>query len=602
MPRSQAQKKKKAAKKKAIRKEARQIQAIEAGVKPARLKGGGAYSLSDAITKAKEVAFVASNYEPTSGFGKATQAAVEAGASSFGVPSSIARSLGNAASYLTKFFGAGRYGQGNPTHNSFASGTSGCCYASGFVTAPMATFAGANGPTVRLRHSEFVLDWQSSIAFTKYQLPLNPGNPLLMPWGSQIARLYEVFRWRGLVFEYRPTTASGITSATGAMGSVLMATDYDCYDSGYDDKRSMEASMFAVQATPFERALHPVECAKSMNVTAQQYVQPGLTVATDAPGDERLSVLGNFTIASVGNPANGTNVGELWVHYDLELSRPILEDNNTGFSQHLVLNINSANSTQSAISNSHPNTGMLVGVGTNYSRVGILRTDRVRAGTYLVNIMQRAVSGNTTGIAPLGNALIPSFTNCTFPLYSTDAFGTTNNANYIQSGLIGSSPYIASYACTDTIMVTMPDAASTFEVQLQPILAPGGVSYIDIFITQYNVLWNSRLEKRLNRSAAVDTKVTTVQTDVARVQGDLQEVKSQLARLLASSGSSSTPDSSLSAAAVSDSEDYVKEDVESSSRESRISRYKAFATSGNLTVPKGNVDLPTAAAVGLKKT
>jgi hypothetical protein len=58
--------------------------------------------------------------------------------------------------------------------------------------------------------------------------------------------------------------------------------------------------------------------------------------STDADGDERMSVLGNFTIATQGQQQDSVAIGELWVTYHVRLSRPILETVvSSAFCQHI---------------------------------------------------------------------------------------------------------------------------------------------------------------------------------------------------------------------------------------------------------------------------
>jgi len=153
---------------------------------------------------------------------------------------------------------------------------------------------------------------------------------------SQIARLFEEYEFLGLIFEYKKTSATAVGTTSSAMGTVTMATDYDSYDNNFVSKKAMDAAEYSSDAAPYESFIHPVECDPRRNVMGKLYVVDGLTRSFQAPGDERLSVMGVFNYATEGQQLGGTKIGEIWVSYHVRLSRPILETTVlTGFTQHL---------------------------------------------------------------------------------------------------------------------------------------------------------------------------------------------------------------------------------------------------------------------------
>lgn len=205
---------------------------------------------------------------------------------------------------------------------------------SGVPTNPAPNFASKIGSDIVISHREYVRDIKSSIDFKSTTFPLNPGCPDLFPWLSQIANLYEEYEFLGMVFEYRSLSATAVGTTSAGMGAIITATDYDVLDTSFLNKRAMEAAEFSVSGVPYSTFIHPIECDPQRNVLSKGYVVPNIRVATDAPGDPRLSVLGNFTLATVGQQTDTDSVGELWVSYHIRLSRPILENkNNPAFSQ-----------------------------------------------------------------------------------------------------------------------------------------------------------------------------------------------------------------------------------------------------------------------------
>jgi hypothetical protein len=197
---------------------------------------------------------------------------------------------------------------------------------SGMPTNPAPTFNSLKGGSdIIMSHREYVADVKSSIDFAITTYPLNPGNPILFPWFSQIAQLYEEYEFLGVLLEYRSLCATAVGTTQAGMGAVITATDYDVTDKNYTSKRAMEAAEFAVSGVPYSTFIHPIECDPRRNVVSQGYVVPGILTSSQAPGDPRLSVLGNFSIATTGMQTTTDTIGELWISYHVRLSRPILE-------------------------------------------------------------------------------------------------------------------------------------------------------------------------------------------------------------------------------------------------------------------------------------
>jgi hypothetical protein len=236
------------------------------------------------------------------------------------------REIGNAASKLAKIFGFGDYTVDQPraVNHKFN------LRSNSFAGASPPTFSNGKGEDIVMIRREYVKDITSSGLFKSQRFFLNPGNPELFPWLSQFARGYEEYQFLGMVFEFKSTCSSAISTG-GGMGTVIMATDYDCMDTNYVDKRTMEASEYSNSAAPYVSYLHPIECDTSRNVLGKMYVLPGvsdisqITTTSGLVQDPRFASLGQSYIAVEGNADTGTVIGELWVSYKIKLSRPILE-------------------------------------------------------------------------------------------------------------------------------------------------------------------------------------------------------------------------------------------------------------------------------------
>lgn len=202
--------------------------------------------------------------------------------------------------------------------------------------------ADATGRLV-VRHRECLGNVMSSGAFTtQFSGVINPVNPTMFPWLSSIANNYEQYKFNGLVFMFKSTSASALNSTNTALGTVLMTTQYDAANVLLTDKISMEAYEFTSSNKPSESAMHPIECKHSADVINGRYVReplaslnsipPPNTIAfptvvgassnSQAPGVAvNITDVGLFQLSTEGMQAD-TIIGELWVTYDIVLTKP----------------------------------------------------------------------------------------------------------------------------------------------------------------------------------------------------------------------------------------------------------------------------------------
>jgi hypothetical protein len=173
-----------------------------------------------------------------------------------------------------------------------------------------------NSAEVRLCHREFLRDILAQTAFTPLIIPIQITQLGLFPWLSRWAKAFDEVEFNGLIFNYK--TLSGAISSSQALGSVIMATQYNPYDANFADKQTMENYQYSSSTVPSVSCLHAVECDPAMRQ------QPILSVVQpEGAGDLRYTTLGKFTLAVVGCPAAavGQVLGELWVTYDITLRR-----------------------------------------------------------------------------------------------------------------------------------------------------------------------------------------------------------------------------------------------------------------------------------------
>lgn len=171
-------------------------------------------------------------------------------------------------------------------------------------------------------HREYLKDIISpGAAFTIEKFAINPGLPLTFPFLSQLSKNFEQYDLLGLLFEFRSTSATAVGSTNTALGTVIMATNYDVADANFTTKQQMEAYEFSVSTVPSKTAIHPVECDARQRPLKLMYIRIG---ASQSTLDPRFYDIGNFYIATQGQQAP-SNLGELWVSYHLRLHKPKLD-------------------------------------------------------------------------------------------------------------------------------------------------------------------------------------------------------------------------------------------------------------------------------------
>jgi hypothetical protein len=236
------------------------------------------------------------------------------GGAAGGAPGALIGST--AASLISKVTGWGDY---KVKRNSIAMGNS------------VPTFS-RRGDGVRIAHREFIKDIVGSELFDLTAYHINPGLNTTFPWLSKIASRFEEYEMHGLLFEYRPSSGSAISSSSAALGTVIMATDYNSENADFIYKQQMESYEFSNATVPSKEALHAVECAPGSNVTNTNYIRSGSVPQGKSP---QLYDMGVFQVATQGMQSAYT-VGELWVTYDVSLKKPRINVDDIGYAAHCV--------------------------------------------------------------------------------------------------------------------------------------------------------------------------------------------------------------------------------------------------------------------------
>jgi len=357
------------------------------------------------------------------------------------------RALGSAAgSLIGSIFGMGAYTVNN---NSIMTNSNG----------PPMFNASSAGSTI-VSHREFLTDIQGSTAFTSQTFPLNPGLTTPFPWLSEIAENYQQYEFLGLVFEFKSTSAVAVNSTNTALGTVIMATNYNVAESAFTNKQQMEAYMFTTSTSPAVSAYHPVECSPKDAPLQTMYVRNGLPAAGT---DLRMYDLGNFQIATVGMQA-AANIGELWVTYHVKLLKPRLPN---PLGSNLVY-AHLTNPTASGSVGAPLNNVAVVPGSTLDCAVPTTATLRIRTpGRYLICVSSLG-PGTTAagGVGALG-------ANCSAALLFN------GNLNSVESGFVAATNWVSNFfiniaAYSDTVANDITIAGGTLS----------SAQRVDVFISQ----------------------------------------------------------------------------------------------------------------------
>jgi len=182
--------------------------------------------------------------------------------------------------------------------------------------------SGGGGTVIRFQ--EYLGDIVTSAtagAFNISAYNLNAADSYCFPWLSQIAANYEQYEFEGLLFQFRSTSADALNSTNTALGSVMLATQYDFLDIPFASKGQMLNYEFSSSCKPCENVMHMVECAPRATTINNLYTLSG---ALPVNADARLYHLGKFQIATTGFQGTNVNIGELHVTYQVRLLKPKL--------------------------------------------------------------------------------------------------------------------------------------------------------------------------------------------------------------------------------------------------------------------------------------
>jgi len=183
---------------------------------------------------------------------------------------------------------------------------------------------GDNTSCVRIQHREYIRDIFSGPtagAFAYTTVSVNPGLQASFPYLHGIAQNFEEYRVNGIVYELVSSTSP--YNANSAMGTTIMAMQYNASNPAFTTKPQMENSDFAISARFDKSVMYGIEC-KDLS-TNNLYIRE-LDISNRVPLTQTdVGLLQIATQPSSTFPVNST-IGELWVSYDIEFMRPHIVD------------------------------------------------------------------------------------------------------------------------------------------------------------------------------------------------------------------------------------------------------------------------------------
>lgn len=183
---------------------------------------------------------------------------------------------------------------------------------------------GDNTSSVRIQHREYLRDiytGPTAGAFNYTTVAVNPGLHESFPYLAGIASNFEEYRVSGIVYEVVSTTSP--YNSASAMGSIVMAMQYNASSPPFSTKPQMENSDFAISARFDKSLMYGIEC-KDL-ATNNLYVRAHDISARTPLTSTDVGLLQIATQPSSTFPTNST-IGELWVSYDIEFLRPHISD------------------------------------------------------------------------------------------------------------------------------------------------------------------------------------------------------------------------------------------------------------------------------------
>lgn len=294
-----------------------------------------------------------------------------------------------------KLTGFGDYQSRGPKKNSLYKAPSAQPSENSFTMGSMSVkFAGA---APRVQHREFigpVMSTGSSFNTKVYRVqPGLTGIDVLFPWGSSVAGCFQQYVLHGAILEY--VTTSSDFASNSALGTVMMSMIYDAEQTPLASQIAVDNNEYTTTAKPSVSFYHPLECSPKENSTDVRYIRK--SNASVSGQDERLDDFGIFQLSTNGLSATaGTQIGELWITYDLELLKAELPDVHAGTSFQVDGTSGSSVLNMSTVTQLNPGNSLPVVVTFPNTGQVKLQLPVGYNGNYLITIAAQIVAPTPT--------------------------------------------------------------------------------------------------------------------------------------------------------------------------------------------------------------
>lgn len=292
------------------------------------------------------------------------------------------------------------------------------------ISTPNVPAMHSTSQSVRIRHKEYVMPIKGTADFSVSTLNINPINSSLFPWLSGLARCYQQYAIRGMVFHYVPTSGVAISGTNPALGSVMLQTSYRAGEPAPANKMEMMNEYWATEGAPSTNFIHPIECDTKEMPFQIHYV--GIPPTLD---QTRLMYdWGNTYVATTGMPASGNVVGDLWVTYDIEFKKPEVSTNtdDTNFAY--------GSSSTATQANIFGGVGWFPNSFTTSNGFRKLTISPGRYARYFINVLVTPSGGATFSAADMN--VTPTLTNATSETYDRTVGGSSLQLNTASSSLL----------------------------------------------------------------------------------------------------------------------------------------------------------------------
>jgi hypothetical protein len=138
-----------------------------------------------------------------------------------------------------------------------------------------------------------------------------------------------------MVVEFKTNTSD--YAASGPLGIVGIATNYNVNETPFPDAVAFENSEYAVVTKPSMCIVHAIECAPNTGRDEFLYVRDPYQIDPTQTNDSRFYDMASVQVMTSGLPGTtGALLGQLWVSYDIEFSKPVVSP--TGVAPFVISN------------------------------------------------------------------------------------------------------------------------------------------------------------------------------------------------------------------------------------------------------------------------